>query len=326
MTRPTDPAGRARRRRRRWPARRRRPGGPPWSPPRRRRTQRGPGPERRLGRGVAHDDRHAEAPAHLGHHRRAASAPRPCRRRAARQVGPANSSAGQHQRPLRRHPLATVIALGRHDADGVVGPPRRRRDDRGHGVRDLVPGARHVAHVREGQGREPAVARLAQHVGAPGHRGQVGVVEERALGPARGPARPHHRHRVVGPRGRATRPAGRRPTRGRDLGRLHHAPRPAASGSAAASGSTTSSTGAARSRMEATSPRAHAGVDARGDGAQALQRGVEHGVVDARRQQQADDVALGDAAAGQVAGHAVGGAVPFGEGQRAALAAPAGST
>ncbi len=68
----------------------------------------------------------------------------------------------------------------------------------------------------------------------------------------------------------------------------------------------------------------HARVDPRRDGAQAEQRGVEHGVVDGRRQEQADDVALGHTAAGQVPGHAVGGPVPLGEGEGAAPASTVG--
>ena len=44
--------------------------------------------------------------------------------------------------------------------------PRVRRDDRGDPVGDLVPGAGHVADVGEGQGRQPPVPRVRQHVGA----------------------------------------------------------------------------------------------------------------------------------------------------------------
>ena len=148
-------------------------------------------------------------------------------------------------------PWATVDALGGQDPHGVVGPPRRRRDDGGDAMGDFVPGPRHVADVGEGQRREPAVARLAQHVGPLGHGGQVGVVEDGTLGVARRAAGPDHRHRVVrrevGPRRRGIALPGRcrlRPLRprwpgpGRDQG---------------VPGSTTASTGAARSTMEATS-------------------------------------------------------------------------
>ena len=68
--------------------------------------------------------------------------------------------------------------------------------------------------------------------------------------------------------------------------------------------------------------RPQAWIDARRDGTEAGQRGVEHRVLDGGGQHQADDVALGDTAAGQVAGDAVGGPVPRGEGR--AHGAPAG--
>ena len=64
--------------------------------------------------------------------------------------------------------------------------------------------------------------------------------------------------------------------------------------------------------------RTHARVDARGDGAQAQEGGVEHGVVDGGGQEQADHVALAHPVAGQQSGHAVGRTVPGAEGQAAA--------
>ena len=69
--------------------------------------------------------------------------------------------------------------------------------------------------------------------------------------------------------------------------------------------------------MDATLTGAHARVDTRRDGPQAKEAAVEHGVVDGGGQEQADDVSPGHPEARQVAGHAVGGAVPLGEGQAA---------
>ena len=59
----------------------------------------------------------------------------------------------------------------------------------------------------------------------------------------------------------------------------------------------------------------HPRVDPRRDRPEPEQRGIEDGVVDARGQEQADDVPLGHPEAGEVAGHAVGRPVPGGEGQ-----------
>ena len=79
--------------------------------------------------------------------------------------------------------------------------------------------------------------------------------------------------------------------------------------------------------MEATSPAPMRGLMPDVMAPRRSKRGVEHGVVDGGGQEQADDVALGHTEAGQVAGHAVGGAVPFGEGQAAAgPPRPPGST
>ncbi len=182
------------------------------------------------------------------------SSPRPFRRRAVRRGRPAPSSwLGQHERPLGRHTLANRHPLTRHDPDGVVGPPWCGGDDGRDGVGDLVPRPRHVRHVRERQRREPAVARTAQHVGAPRHRGQVGMVEERTLGLARGPAGPDDAPPGRAERDRASCPAGR-PARTTGPGRARPRRGGTVAGTGDTSGSTTRSTGAVRSMMESTSP------------------------------------------------------------------------
>ena len=108
-----------------------------------------------------------------------------------------SSALPQHQRPLGGHALGHGDALVGHDPHGVVGPPGRGGDHGRDGVGHLVPRPRHVADVGEGQGRETAVAGLAEHVGAPGHRGQVGVVEDRPLGPSGRAAGPDHGDGIV---------------------------------------------------------------------------------------------------------------------------------
>ena len=247
------------------------------------------------------------------------AAPVPATRRALRSAC-GELRAGQHERPLRRHALRHRHALVRHDADGVVGPPRRGRDDGRHGVADFVPGPRHVAHVGEGQRRQPPVpgwlstsvprataARLAWSKSAPLGWPVVPLVQTTATGSDEASCgqavRPPLVHQVrasarvttsaVPASGSGPPPRGRPPGGRARPGPGWRPPR--------------------RAPMRGLIPDVMA--------PRRSSAGVEHGVVDGRGQEQADDVALGHTEAGQVAGHAVGGAVPFGEGQAAPPAA-----
>ena len=161
----------------------------------------GTGSERRLGRGVAHHDGAPQASPHgvdqLGWDTRRAGA----RDSQMGEVGTGEVGVGEHQGPLGGHTLPDRDPLRAQQVDGRYGGPRLGRDHRGDAVGDLVPGAGHVADMGKRQRRQPSVTGTGQHVRACRHGLQVGVVEHRPLGYARGPTGPHDGDGVAGVEG-----------------------------------------------------------------------------------------------------------------------------
>ena len=277
-------------------------------------TGSGTGPERRLGGRVTDHHRTAQPSPHVpdefGRNPRRTGTGDP----QMRQVGLLEIGMGQHERPLGGDPLPDGHPFLHQQGDGGGGRPRLRRDHGGDAVGDLVPGAGHVADVGEGQRGEPAIAGMGEHVGAGGHGGQVGMVEDRSFGDTGRAARPHDGDRIPGRQGGEARGGG--------SGRLGQGGTGHEVAGAGGNGSVGHEVGV-HHRHHRSRPgddrrllgRAQAEVEARRHRPEAGRRLVADGVVDRRRQQKADHIALGHAPGGQQSGDPIGGGVPLGEGE-----------